>query len=72
MALNGTTDGTAVAAAVKAAATSQGIVAGTPITDAQLTAIWVAVFTSHDPYIVANAVVSVNTGPGAGSTGTIS
>lgn len=71
MALNPTVWGAAVASAVQA----QGITAGTPITGAQLTAIWQAICGAHDTHITNNAAVSgtVTTGAGAGGsvTGTV-
>ena len=69
MPMNPSTWGPTVAAAVKAV----GVSAGTPITDAQLQAIWTAIVTAHDTHISGNAQVTV-TGvtPGSGSaTGTV-
>lgn len=64
MAMNPTTWGAAVAAAVKAL----NIQAGTPITDAQLVTVWQTITSEHDSHISANAAVTVPGVQTGGST----
>lgn len=70
MALNPTVWGTAVKNAILAAVSSEGIAAGTPITESQIEKVWQAICGAHDTHISNNAQVSVTVTSVAGGVGT--